>query len=99
MGPTPSTSRAFSIRGRRRSPAPYIDGRSNSKFITERGPNDPRPQDRLRDDELVGVREHAGVRVAEILNVDMGIPRVFRHTAGRVVGRVRRVLEPQPAGT
>src|SRR5450432_23706 len=103
MGPIRCTSPAYSIRGRRPSPAPCIGGENSpaeapppshyaaceSELVAERCPNDPRPKNGLRDDELVGVGEHAGVRIAQVLHVHMGVPGILRHTERRIIGGVR----------
>ena len=50
----------------------------SSKFVTDRDAENPRPQGRLRDDELIGADERAGVRVAEILTVNACVPGILR---------------------
>src|ERR1700682_4481447 len=69
-----------------------------SKFVPERGTENPRPKRCLRLDELVGADEHTLVRIGEILAVHVQIPRVLGDPERRIVGCVRRILEAQPAG-
>src|SRR6202049_3101402 len=70
-----------------------------SETVSERHAEDPRPQRRLRDDELIGADEYAGVRIAEVLAVDVDVPGILRDTARGIVGRVSGILEAQPPGT
>ncbi len=71
---------------------------SASELVAERAPSTRGRSGRLRDDELVGADEHAGVRVAEVLAVQVHVPGILRDPDGGVVGRVSGILEPQSAG-
>ena len=51
----------------------------SSEFVADRGPEDPWPQGRLRDDELIGADEDAGVRIADVLTVHVHVPGILRY--------------------
>src|SRR5438552_18490576 len=82
-----------------RTISPHSSVWPSSEFVADRGPEDPWPQGRLRDDELIGADEDAGVRIADVLTVHVHPPGILCNTEGRVVGGVSGILEPQPAGT
>src|SRR5216684_4028497 len=50
---------------------------------------------RLCHRELGAFREQAGIRIAQVLDIEMGAPGILRHPRRHVVGRIRWVLEPQ----
>src|SRR5579864_1199530 len=74
------------------SPTGYARGLLEA--VAEGQPDHPRTQRRLLDDELIGADEEARIRVAQILDIQVHVPAVLGDTAGRVVDRVRGVLEP-----
>src|SRR5205807_3900965 len=70
--------------------------RAALELVAEGSSQHPRPQRRLRDDELIGADEHAGVRIAQVLAIHVQVPGILRDAEGGVVDRVRGVLEPSP---
>src|ERR1700674_1554712 len=68
----------------------------SSKFVLERAADDPRSKRGLRNDELIGADERAGVRIAEVFPIHGEDPVVFRDAQRRVEGRVSRILETAP---
>src|SRR5882762_6231701 len=80
----------------RRTISPHLSVWPSSEFVADRGAEDPWPQRRLRDDELVGADEDAGVRIAQVLTVHVHPPGILRDTEGRVVSRVSGILEASP---
>src|SRR5207253_5011397 len=70
--------------------------RAALELVAERSSQHPRPQRRLRDDELIGAGKYAGARSAQADGGEVQTPRVRRDAEGGVVDRVRGVLEPSP---
>src|SRR5216684_6241085 len=66
-----------------------------SELIPELHAYHSRTNHRLCHRELGAVREQAGIRIAQVLDIEMGAPGILRHPRRHVVGRIRWVLEPQ----
>src|SRR5215469_7129557 len=81
-----------------RRPRRCADELPPREAVAERPADHPRPQRSACDDELIGTLEHAGGRVAQVLAVEVEVPRILRNTGGCLVHRIRRVLEPSPRG-
>src|ERR1700687_613118 len=58
---------------------PRIRGDGVSELIAHCQANHPRPKDRLGDDELISVREYAGVQIGQVLSVNGGAPGILRN--------------------
>src|SRR5437764_22609 len=54
--------------------------RAALELVAERSSQHPRPQRRLRDDELIGADEHAGVRIAQVLAIHVQVPGILRES-------------------
>src|SRR4029077_5218640 len=61
-----------------RTISPHSSVWPSSEFVAQRGPQDPWPQRRLRDYELIGTDEHAGVRIAQVFAVHAYPPGILR---------------------
>src|SRR5215470_13416625 len=70
-----------------------------SELITEGTGDHPRPQRRLRGDELLRADESTGVRIAKVLGGQSEVPGILGDAHRGIVGRIGGILEPASRGT
>src|SRR6266404_6151074 len=74
---------------------PRIREQPPSELIPELHANHSRTNHCLRHHKLPGVGEQTGIRIAQVLDIQMSVPGILRHPHRRIVGGIRRILEPQ----